>query len=67
LRSDEKLVLSGEMEVGDAVGYFKASSLIAEDYRVVLDGGEEFYVLSIVKHYLGDRVHHLEVKLRRIT
>ena len=66
LRGDEKMVQAGELQVGDAVGYFKTDSKVAVGYRIAA-AGVEYQVLTVDKRYLKDNLSHLEAKLRRVT
>ena len=66
MRGDERFVLSGELQIGDAIGYFKSNSKVAEGKRVTI-GGKDYQVLSVIPIYLRDSLSHYEVKLRRVT
>ncbi len=66
LRGDEKIVQAGELQVGDAVGYFKTDSKVAAGCRIAVSG-VEYQVLTVDKRYLKEALSHLEVKLRRVT
>jgi len=66
MRGDERLVLSGELEVGDAIGYFKTNSVVADGKRVTV-GSTDYQVLSVIPIYLRDSLSHYEAKLRRVT
>ena len=65
MRGDERLVLSGELQVGDAIGYFRSDSVVAEGKRVAI-GSIDYQVLSVVPIYLRGSLSHYEAKLRRV-
>ena len=65
MRGDERLVLSGELQVGDAIGYFRSDSVVAEGKRVTI-GSIDYQVLSVVPIYLRGSLSHYEAKLRRV-
>ena len=60
-------IQAGQMEAHDRTGYFKASSIIARNKRVVIASGEKYEADTIDTPTIFGVVVHKLVILRRIT